>query len=384
MRRIKKKIIRRGSVLIVVLFIVMAITILSLGFLTKSNVELACGENMIIKAEMDYLAESGLEHAKGLILNPQDFSTGYWTGAASQQMSAGSDCYYDVNVVKTGEYNYQVDCLAYKQKAGERIARSSLEAELRLNPCIAYYQQNKKEIWSQITINGDAYFCDDVTVYGKIKGDVYSAKSVYVSLPGSIDGQDYSLYSGSAISAPAISYSNFSSSYYIGSTSYSVQQIASGEYVNLQLGPSLSNPAGVYYCNGNIDLRGTVQINGMLVVKDDMKIRDGAVVTINSVRNFPALLVGYDLSFEEDNGRLDVTGFTKIENHIDMKNKLGCVLNIWGSLYIMGDGIINTANTLITITAKQEQGAIEFWPAAGTAIRWSPAAGAFYKSIKRQ
>jgi len=384
MRRRKEKIIRPGSVLIVVLVIVMAITILSLGFLTKSNVELACGENMIIKAEMDYLADSGLEHAKGLILNPQDFSSGYWTGSAGQQLSAGSDYYYDVNVVKTGEYNYQLDCLAYKIKEGEKIARSSLEAELRLNPCIAYYQQSKKEIWSQITINGDAYFCDDVTVYGKIKGDVYSAKSVYVSWPGSIDGKRYSLYSGSAISVPPISYSDFTSSYYIGSTSYSVQQLVPGEYFNLIRGPNPANPAGVFYCNGNLYLRGTAQINGMLVVKDDMLLRSGAIVTINSVRNFPALLVGNDLSFEEANGRLDVAGFTKIEGHIDMKNNLGGVLNISGSLYIMGDGIVNTANTLITITAKQEQGAIEFWPAAGTAIRWSPAAGAFYKCIKRQ
>ena len=56
----------KGAALLVVLFIVMAITVLSLGFLSASDMELACGQNMILRTQMDYLAESGLEHARGL------------------------------------------------------------------------------------------------------------------------------------------------------------------------------------------------------------------------------------------------------------------------------------------------------------------------------
>ena len=51
---------RRGVALLVVLFIVMAITITALGFVTQSDVELACGQNMVLHKQMDYLAESGL------------------------------------------------------------------------------------------------------------------------------------------------------------------------------------------------------------------------------------------------------------------------------------------------------------------------------------
>ena len=64
----KNKNSRQGAALLVVLFIVMVITILSLGFLSRSDVELACGQNMILRTQMDYLAESGLEHARGLSL----------------------------------------------------------------------------------------------------------------------------------------------------------------------------------------------------------------------------------------------------------------------------------------------------------------------------
>ena len=88
----------RGSALLVVLLIVMAATILSLGFLSRSDVELACGQNMTLRTQMDYLAESGLEHARGLILNPQDVETEYWAGAVRQQLVAGSDDYYDINL----------------------------------------------------------------------------------------------------------------------------------------------------------------------------------------------------------------------------------------------------------------------------------------------
>ena len=71
MRNKKYKTHRRGVALLVVLFVVMVITILSLGFLSRSDGELACGQNMVIRTQMDYLAESGLEHAKGLILRKQ-------------------------------------------------------------------------------------------------------------------------------------------------------------------------------------------------------------------------------------------------------------------------------------------------------------------------
>ncbi len=154
MKRIKRK-KREGTALLVVLFIVRAITVLSLGFLSRSDVELACGKNMILRTQMDHLAESGLEHAKGMILNPQYVASEYWQGATRQQLVAGSDDYYDVNVVKLGHCNYRITCEAYSEKNGERVGRSSLTAELRLDPCIAI--RTASTIEQQATINGDVY-----------------------------------------------------------------------------------------------------------------------------------------------------------------------------------------------------------------------------------
>ena len=122
---------RPGVALLVVLFIVMAITILSLGFVSRSDVELACGQNMILRTEMDYLAESGLEHARGLVLNPQDVGTEYWAGATAQQLVAGSSNYYDLAVVRddtdpTDRCNYIIDCNSYWIQGPGSISRSNI------------------------------------------------------------------------------------------------------------------------------------------------------------------------------------------------------------------------------------------------------------------
>jgi len=132
---------RQGLALLVVLFIVMAVTILSLGFLSRSDVELACGQNMILRAQMDYLAESGLEHARGLIINDSNFS-GDWS--AGWQLSVDSNDYYDVDVLLVDPCDpnvcdYEITSTAYRDKNGVRVGESILKAELHIDPDTAYW-----------------------------------------------------------------------------------------------------------------------------------------------------------------------------------------------------------------------------------------------------
>ena len=108
----------KGMVLLIILAIVAAITIIGLGFIVRGDTELLCGQNMELKADMDYLAESGLEHAKGLIMYPQDLpDEPYFTGATAQQLYAGSD-YYDVSVTKLSEIDWQITSIGIQ--AGQR------------------------------------------------------------------------------------------------------------------------------------------------------------------------------------------------------------------------------------------------------------------------
>ena len=154
---------RPGVALLVVLFIVMAITILSLGFMARSDVELACGQNMLLRTQMDYLAESGLEHARGLILNPQDVAgPGYWLGGANLQLTTGND-FYEVEVDRDASdlCNYIIDCNSYRLEGTEKIGLSRLHTVLRIDPCIASWVGLSTTVLPGMTINGD--------VYGKMK-----------------------------------------------------------------------------------------------------------------------------------------------------------------------------------------------------------------------
>jgi Tfp pilus assembly protein PilX len=132
---------KKGIALLVVLFIVMVVTVLSLGFLSKSDVELACGENMILRTQMDYLAESGLEHARGLIVND-----GNCPDVLTTQLEEGDDYYcFEVSgpvladPCDPNERSYSITSTAYRDKAGRRIGESILKGELYIDPNQAYW-----------------------------------------------------------------------------------------------------------------------------------------------------------------------------------------------------------------------------------------------------
>jgi len=376
---------KRGAALLVVLFIVMAITILSLGFLSRSDVELACGENMILRTQMDYLAEAGLVHAKGLILSPQDVDSEYWTGDVGQQLIAGSDDYYDVDVVKLGRCNYQITCDAYREKNGERIGRSSLEGELRLDPCIAYWVGVGTTVGPQITINGDVYCNGDLTNNGTIGGDAFASGSVINT--GTISGQENEAVAQPPVDWPGLDKDDFTSQYYIGSEQHSVGIITTVDLNDITLEPTVGNPAGIYYCDGNLELKGNVTLTGSLVVKDRLDIT-GAGNRITAIKNFPAIIIGDHLEIKASEGAgVTVEGLVQSRNGVHIRAGVeNALIEIVGGLFTQDRGIrIDNPNFgYMTITAAPSMASIQIWPTPGNPVRWTPAAGAFFRSIERE
>jgi len=324
---------RKGAALLVVLFIVMAVTILSLGFLSRSDVELACGENMMLRSQMDYLAESGLEHAKGLILNPQDVSSEYWQGDVSQQLYSGDD-YYDVNVIRgdpcdgpTYRSNYEITCEAYRIKNGEKIGRSTLKAELRLDPCIALWTGRDMTVSRAMTVNGDLYCNGILTNYGAINGDVFAN-----DLSGSIAGRHKAAGDLSLV-WPQVTVADFTSH-------YSEESISADNLCGQTLGSC--NPVRVCYRNGNLMLSGSVQVEGMLIVEGDLIVRgDGNIIT--AAKNLPALLVTGDL-IVENGGGLNVDGLIVVDGDVWISadsNNIG----VLGGLFVAGSIAQTTADS---------------------------------------
>ena len=384
---------RKGAALLVVLFIVMAITILSLGFLSRSDVELACGENMILRTQMDYLAESALEHAKGLILNPQDVAGEYWTGDTGQQLVAGGSDYYDVSVNRHGpssgltyRCNYDVNSTAYRLKGGEEVGRSSLTAELRLDPCIAYWAGISTTISSQVTVNGDVYCDGNLINKGTIRGDVFASGTITNSVMsgGQITGSSNENVISAPVNWPGLAVNDFSSQYYIGSTQYSVVIVDSNIHPGGQFNSSPNNPAGVRYYNGNLELQGGVNIKGMLVVNGTLTI-SGANNVISAVKNFPALLVNGEVVVG-NGAALNVNGLAQIGQRMVISAGAANVnIDIVGGLFIASGGIDGVgSNMVVDIKAAPARASLETWPTADNPARWTPVGGAFFKSIERE
>jgi hypothetical protein len=329
----KSKTDKNGVALLVVLFIVMVITIVSFGFLARSDVELAVSQNMALRIQMDYLAESGLEHARGLILNPQDIGSEYWTGAINQKLAVGND-YYDVAVVRddsdpTNRCNYIIDCNSYRLRNGDKIGRSSLRAELRLDPCIAFWSGSDTRIWGGVMINGDVYCNGALINRGAIDGDVFAN-----TLSGNITGGKKAPGDLTLV-WPRVTVADFTSK-------YAIQTISSSNLSFQSFGPY--NPVRLCYRTGNLTLAGNVRIEGMLVVDGDLVIQ-GYGNNIMAAKNLPALLVTGDLIIK-NNSCLVVYGLAVVDGTMQVAAEVtyidDIVNTVLGGLFVEG-GIVETA-----------------------------------------
>ena len=344
---------RQGAALLVVLLIVMTVTIVSLGFISRSDVELACGENMVLRAQMDYLAESALDHAKGLILNPQDLSSEYWQGGVSQQLYSGND-YYDVNVIRhdscdgpTYRCSYDITCEAYRIRNGEKVGSSSLKGELRLDPCITLWTGKDMMVPASMRVDGDVYCNGTLVNVGVINGDVFANV-----LDGSISGQNKAV-GDLSMKWPRVTVADFTLHY--------TNEIIVGSSLSGQvLGSCI--PVHVCYRSGDLVLTGDVEVNGMLLVDGNLIVRGGGNV-LTAGKNVPALLVTGNLIIE-DGGALNVNGLVVVDGNVQISASSNdvCVL---GGLFVAGS---------ITRTTSDASGQSNHGTLCGAPI-WQPSGG---------
>ncbi len=319
----RNKVDRSGFALLAVLMIVMFITVLSLGYLSRSNVELACGRNMEMRAQTDYLAESGLEHARGLILNPQDVASEYWTGDSQQQLVANSSDYYDVAVARddtdpNDRCNYIIDSNSYRLEGGEKTSRSDLRATLRLDPCVALWTKSDALLWSGVTIHGDVCCNGNLENAGTIDGDVFAN-----ALSGTITGR-HSTIAELSLTWPRVTAADFTSN-------YTTQLISTDVLSDQTFGPY--DPPRVCYRDGNLSLVGNVQFESMLIVDGDLVVW-GSGNRITAAKNLPALLVAGDLEVER-NSNLEANGLVVVNGDVRI-NEYAANIDIEGGFFVGG------------------------------------------------
>ncbi len=383
---------RSGAVLLVIIFIVMAITVISLGFMSNATMQMTCGQNTILRAQMDYLAQSGLVHAKTLLLNPQEVGTspdGYWPGGSALQILQlqASDDYYDLTVTRsnsgpTNRCTYDIECQAYREKDGDKFAQSNLYAQLRLDPCIAYWAGTAdSSLSNKVTVNGDVYCEGILTSSAVLNGDVFAA-----DFTGNSTGQHYVLPVSppEGVVFPDITIDYFSSTYDSGELSgIPSTPFASEDCNNLPaFEPGAGNPAGVLYRQGNLRLMGDVTIEGTLVVNGNLTIRGPGSTVIAPLKNFPAVVVNGTLTIE-NTAAVNIEGLVQA-NAMTVAADAGNI-TILGALFIDTSGmtLVPGYGGDITITTAPMLSSVNLISASTPDIKWSPAGDAFFKYIRR-
>ena len=320
---------RRGIALLTVLMIVLAISILSMGFLARADVERASGRNLAVRLKMDHLADSGLEHARRLIREPQHaLSEVYWPGRTALQLTENSRDYYDVSVTRdANDYcTYTVSSEAYRITGTERVGQTRLVAEVRLDPCIAVWTGADMTYRPGWTCTGDLRCAGTLTNVGTIEGDVYAN-----SFSGSALGQQNTLDELS-LAWPDPTTMDFI-------MLYGAMGVTPGTMQNPTTQGTSEAPV-VGWCDGDLTLAGNVTWNGALLVGGDLTIT-GAQNTVVAGKNMPALYVVGDLRIEGATG-LDLQGLVVVDQSVTVRAD-STDLAVTGALFTGGE-ILETAS----------------------------------------
>ncbi len=340
----------RGIALLMVLMIVLVVTILSAGFMIRADVELACGQSMLLRLQMDQVANSGLEHAKGLLLRPQplsatyvvsanQYSDWYWEGGTGLQLvsdTAGCDDYYDVTLSRdaTDYCTFLITSSAYRENSsGEEIGRTTLGATLRVDPCMGLWTKTNMIFRPNWVLHGD--LCANGSVVNQaatesLDGDVFAT-----SLTGTSVGQKYPVRDPSFWPLVTSTYANHV---------YATQPLTAGTTMS---GTYESLTRRIYHCKtGDITLgddASPATITGMLFVTTGNVTVAGSDCNITTVRNLPALYVGGNLVLENASN-LTIKGLAVVGGDLRIRSDVSNVQFI-GGLFVTGRIIETTPDT---------------------------------------
>lgn len=292
---------RRGMALMVVVGTISVASLMALAMLSSSSLQARMGGTMGQVAQADYLAESGVNYAIHQLRKTAASDEIYAGGThsfggegrerfvvtAARQPGSATD--YDI--VSRGEV---------LDAAGQVIASKTAQATVRVQTELKY--------------NHSAVFGADELVFdsgGMVEIESVAGKRITISGGHTINrllaehagGNLMNVAELSQVESfpyrvtPVSAVRTFDNAPYLYSDGklYWADPLPSGSLTATTLGPTHSNPAGVYYRRGNVALNGNVTIRGSLIVLDGNLTINGLQNQIDGSqdhsRGFPTLVV---------------------------------------------------------------------------------------------
>jgi hypothetical protein len=313
---------RTGMAMMLVMIAVALAAVLGYAVLANVGTQAQISENAAAIAQADCLAESGFNY--GMYQLENNAPSAFWS---SGTLSLGSTIPGTYSVTITPGTQYKI------------VSTSSVSVGT-VNPTTinrsvtAYVQLNTPAV-----PNKEAAVFNGPVTWGLLDNIV---DGVLAITSGSTITNNTSnvlpiLPSDSSSPAPS-SVTDFSVPYVYGGVTYSPTLLSTDPAAGTVLGPTASNPLGIYYVNNRIiDLKG-VTINGSLIIKSGgVEVNAGSTNIINPVEGYPGLVVNKSTSNVAGAGYLEMSG-----------NKAVLTVNglVWAQLGVTKLGLTNTGSQL--------------------------------------
>lgn len=321
--------------------------VLGWAMLSDTTIQMQAHRSSSLAMQAQALAESGVNLGMYYLVNPwkaPSLTNGYWQGGSGYTLGPGVPGTFDVTVVRDVPSGSEYTITArgkMRDESGETLTRTirttvTANAGLTINNAITAAKDvtlaSNGRVWGNVRVNGK------LTNYALIDGLMYG-RLFDIRVGSLLDA--VLLRATDTVAVPLLaSIQTYSTYPYTDGRVYSRQTLLTagiGSGVSSKLGPTESNPAGIYYHNGIFTLSNDVEINGTLVVNGNLII-NGSNIKITAQPGYPALIVTGEIRTKGMMRSMTVNGATWVRTSIkaDSISSLSTVLTFNGAL-LFGD-----------------------------------------------
>ena len=292
---------RNGLAMMLVLSVLAFVAVMGFAMLSGAALQAQSSRNSSLAVEADALAESGIDLAYFYLLYPHrapspPAKNSLWGGATGITFGASVPGSVDVVVTSLGSGNYSVQATGKRAGADGAVVKRQANATAHVDPGFqmkaAAATAGNTVLSLYTTINGDLQSGGNITNNGKITGTAITSNAPLGT--GIITGGWTTPTSNNTSPVPNSSKLTDYSTYKYQGVTYSAATITTLAS-NTTLGPTPTNPAGIYKCTGNLNMGSNVTINGTLIVEGGVLNVNGGNNFINPASGFPAAILKSDL-----------------------------------------------------------------------------------------
>jgi hypothetical protein len=336
----------------------------TLGFaiLSAASLQASQSESAMQSAQADELAESGMIIAMYYLQHPSNAPSlygGTWPGASNITIGSGVSGSVSVTVSVSGS-QYTVRSIGSRTGGTMGSQSRSLTAVATVSRTFA--------VNDAVAANANLTIPAGFSVTSSLSGVPAIATTGTLTVQpaavvtGALSASSISNQSLPATTQPAPSSSlvpttaqvNHYATYTYNGSTYSATTITTSSIASKTLGPTASNPAGIYLASANLTISGGVTINGTLVVQNGTLKVSGLLNTVTPASGFPALVVDNSLEMSGIGSTMTANGVVWLGQGMSADTTtttLSSVFTVNGALLLNSAGFVMPGSGGVPYTA---------------------------------